>query len=173
MCSIFTGCKDAAGDLQIRVTALQSELIKSAREIETLQRELARRQEESSAKTSPQPAAPSVSAPLANSGISRQELDEALQSAFARFKSESTSIPTQPFAASLENPVTPSAVPPKSVANGGPGLPVAESHDVRWGSKKPAEPVPTATPPTQRAPVTPPRQSSNLPPAAQEVPIKF
>jgi hypothetical protein len=129
--------------------------------------------EESSAKTSPQPAAPSVSAPLANSGISRQELDEALQSAFARFKSESTSIPTQPFAASLENPVTPSAVPPKSVANGGPGLPVAESHDVRWGSKKPAEPVPTATPPTQRAPVTPPRQSSNLPPAAQEVPIKF
>ena len=167
-CAGMGGCKDAAADLQIRVTALQAELAKKTREIEKTQKELALAKDEVKA-AEPQPAA---SVPSAPSGVSRQELDEALKTALARFKSELAVAPVQAVAPRVEPPVE-VAAPPQRPAVGGPNLPVTDTRSVDWGDKKPRPPTPPNAPPIQRPPVAPQRPSSNLPPANQEVPIKF
>lgn len=167
-CAGMGGCKDAAADLQIRVTALQAELAKKTREIEKTQKELALAKDEVKA-AEPQPAA---SVPSAPSGVSRQELDEALKTALARFKSELAVAPVQAVAPRVEPPVE-VAAPPQRPAVGGPNLPVTDTRSVDWGDKKPRPPTPPNAPPIQRTPIAPQRPSSNLPPANQEVPIKF
>ena len=186
---VLAGCKDAAADLQVRVTTLQEELAKTNREVERTQKEMARVQEEAEAKVkaATNVQQPPASASVASSGLSREELDTALQAAFSRFKSDLAanptsvvSVPRQPVVENTPQPPVLTPAPTRPPA-GGPSLPANETRAVDWGDKRPpVAPKPGGSPiqrqpgtPPAQPPAQPPRTPSNLPPANQEVPIKF